>query len=488
VTVNFNEIAPTTRTPFVFVEFDATRAAQGLQAQPYQHLLIGQKRTGAGTVAALTLVRLLSKDQASQFFGAGSQLAQMAAAHFANNLETPTWAIAVADPSGTAATGTYAFSGSATENATFAAYVGGKRYPVSVTIGESTTAIASALAAAINADTSCAVTASSSLGTVTLTARNVGVLGNDVDLRDSYQDGEARPAGLGVTVTAMSGGTGDVDLSGVWPKLGDVWFNLITFAATDATNLTGIEAELDSRASAGRHVDAYAIVSKAGDFSTVSTLGNQRNAKRCAIIPNSKSPTTPWEFAAMAAAQVSGSAQIDQALPFQTLPLVGALAPATSDRWTQAQRNSLLYSGISTFTVAADGTCQLERVIGTYKTNPQGASDPAYLDANTPLVLSRLRWDFTNLMASRYGRVKVADDDTRFAGGQSIVTPSLVKAEILSLFGQWEALGLVEDVDQFKNDLIVERNASDPSRMDVYMPPNLVNGLRVLAAKIGFIL
>jgi phage tail sheath gpL-like len=488
VTVTFNEIAPTTRTPFVYVEFDATRAAQGLQAQPYRHLLIGQKRSGVGSVAALTLVRLLSKDQASAFFGAGSQLAQIAAAHFANNIQTETWAIAVADPAGNAASGSVAFSGSPTEVGTFAFYVGGRRYPVSITVGESTTAIAAALAAAVNADTSCALTASSSLGTVTFTARHVGVIGNDVDLRASYLAGEASPAGLGVTIVAMSGGTGDVDLSGVWPKVGDVWFNFVTFAATDATTLGVVETELDSRASAGRHVDAYAVVCKAGDFSTISTLGNQRNAKRCAIIGNNKSPTTPWEFAAMYAAQCSFSASVDQALPFQTLPLVGALSPQASDLFTQAQRNSLLYSGISTFTVAADGTCQVERLIGTYKTNPQGASDPAYLDANVPLILSRLRWDLTNLVSARYGRCKVADDDTRFGGGQSIVTPALMRAEMLSLFAQWESLGLVEDGDQFKRDLIVERNAQDPSRMDVYLPPNLVNGLRIFAAKIGFIL
>ena len=48
--------------------------------------------------------------------------------------------------------------------------------------------------------------------------------------------------------------------------------------------------------------------------------------------------------------------------------------------------------------------------------------------------------------------------------------------------------GIIEDLDQFKEDLVVEINASDPSRVDVLMSPNLINQLRVFAAKVQYIL
>lgn len=63
----------------------------------------------------------------------------------------------------------------------------------------------------------------------------------------------------------------------------------------------------------------------------------------------------------------------------------------------------------------------------------------------------------------------------------------MVKAELIGLFQEWEFVALVEDSDQFARELIVERNQSDPNRLDVQMPPNLVNQLRVTAIQIQFI-
>lgn len=46
--------------------------------------------------------------------------------------------------------------------------------------------------------------------------------------------------------------------------------------------------------------------------------------------------------------------------------------------------------------------------------------------------------------------------------------------------------GLVEDTEEFKNELIVERNADDVNRVDVLLPPDLLNQFRVFAAKTEF--
>ena len=68
------------------------------------------------------------------------------------------------------------------------------------------------------------------------------------------------------------------------------------------------------------------------------------------------------------------------------------------------------------------------------------------------------------------------------------MTPKVAKAEAIARFRLWEELGLVEDIDQFKEELIVERNAQDVNRLDFLLPPNLINQLRVVGVKIGFIL
>ena len=158
------------------------------------------------------------------------------------------------------------------------------------------------------------------------------------------------------------------------------------------------------------------------------------------------------------------------------------------DRLTDDERNLLLYDGISTLLVDAGGKVRIERMITTYKTNAFGAPDASYLDVNTILTLSYLRYDLRNYILRKYPRHKLANDGTRFGPGQAIVTPKLMKSEIIAKFREWEGIGLVEDISQFKNDLIVERNQSDPNRLDVMIPPNLVNQLIVTAAQIGFIL
>jgi phage tail sheath gpL-like len=73
-----------------------------------------------------------------------------------------------------------------------------------------------------------------------------------------------------------------------------------------------------------------------------------------------------------------------------------------------------------------------------------------------------------------------------FGAGQAIITPKGMKAEAVLVQGDGGVARLVEGLDQFKRDLNVERNASDPNRLDVLLPPDLINQLMVTAAQIQF--
>ncbi|HEG1707424.1 TPA: phage tail protein, partial [Yersinia enterocolitica] len=64
---------------------------------------------------------------------------------------------------------------------------------------------------------------------------------------------------------------------------------------------------------------------------------------------------------------------------------------------------------------------------------------------------------------------------------QAIVTPNVIKGEMLSVYRQLERAGIVENFELFKQYLIVERNADNPNRLDVLFPPDYVNQLRVFA-------
>jgi phage tail sheath gpL-like len=492
MTIPFDSIPSALRVPIVAVEINGSRAQQGPATLPYRALLIGQK-LAAGTATADTAVQITNADQAVALAGRGSLLHRMARKWFDANKAVPVFLGVLADDAaGVAATGTVTVTGPATADGTLSLYVGGELVRVAVTSGMTATQIATAIAAVIGStsgSTNYAVKATSALGVVTLTAHHKGAAGNELDLRVNYRDGEALPAGVTVTLVAFTGGTTNPLMTNLIANLGDSWFQIVAHPYTDATSLTAIENEMASRWGPTRSVDGLAITAKADSFANVAALGLTRNSKHSCIVRTNDSPTPPPEYAAQVAAVVALSAQNDPALPLQTLALPTVLAPRELDRDQMfSERNVLLFDGISTTLVAAGGVVQLERLITTYRTNAAGSSDTAYLSAETMLTLMYLRYSFRARVATKFSRFKLASDGTPVRSGQQIVTPKIMKAEAITWFHDMENLGLVENFDQFKNDLVVERDATDPNRLNVLLPPDVINQLVVTAAQVQFLL
>jgi phage tail sheath gpL-like len=486
VTVSFNQVPSTLRVPFVYAEFDPSKANQGPSIQPYQVLVLGQRLT-TGTVAALTPTLVTSEEQAAEYFGEGSQLHGIARAIFLNNKVTKMTFCALADAGGSvAATGTITITGPATAAGTVYLYVAGHRLQIAVASGDTATTVAAAIAAAITAATYLPFTAAAVAGVVTLTARNKGTAANGLDVRTNYYRDERTPAGIAVAIVLPSGGSGDPDIATAWAVLGDEHYNVFVCPWTNSANLTALHTELSDRFGPMRAIEGLAFLAKGDSHANLITFGDGLNSPHLSVMAFEKSPTPGYEWAAAVAAVVALYGNIDPARPFQTLPLRGVLAPTEADRFTREERNLLLYDGLSTFTVDPDGTVRCERLLTTYQENGFGAADPSYLDVPTLLTLGYLRYDFVNAFLLQFPRHKLADDGVRFGAGQAVMTPKVGRAFAISKFGQWESLGLVENIDQFKRDLIVERDAQNPNRLNFLLPPDLVNQLMITAVQIGF--
>ena len=486
--ISFLNIPPTIRAPGVYVEFDASHALQGLSLLAYRALGIGQRLT-AGTVAELVPTRVTSAEQAGGFFGVGSQLHRMAVAWFKNNTFTELWMCAQNDAGGgVKATQTLTVTGPATGAGTLALLVNGEQVQVAIASGDAQNTIATAVGAAINAKTSLPVTATVSTNVVTATARNTGTPGNDIDIRLNYYEGEKTPAGVAVAIAAGVAGSGDVDVSAVWTVLGETFYNVMFFAVNDATNLGRIDTELVSRWGPMRMIEAVAHTGFRGTFSAASTKGSAQNSKFTSMIAANSSPTHPMEWAAATAAQVAGSANIQPNRPFKSLPLFNVLPPKSKDNYSPTERNLLLFDGISTFVVDQAGNATLDRVISTYQISPLSAEDVTFLDIGTALTLGYLRYDWRTFWLTHYPRHLLAGDGNNFGPGLAIMTPKQGRGEAINRFRLWEERGLVDNAAQYKKDLVVERNATDPNRLDFILPPNIVNGLMVTGVQIGFIL
>ena len=481
MSISFPSLSDGVRVPFIYGEFDPTGASEDPSLMPYTVLIMGQMLP-SGKATPLEPFRPTSAKQADELAGKGSQLASMIKAYLVANNVTKMIAIPVPDAEeGIAATGAIKLNGAVTIGAPVCLYISGILVRAAATIGATADSIISKLAAAINGNEDLPVIARNELNVLTLTAKNKGENGNDIDLRLSYRD-EPIPAGISIEVTPMHGGAGNPDISEAIAAMGDTQYHVIASAFTDAFSLDLLHAEMESRWGPLCQIDGQVIMVKSGTFGQVTTFTSKLNGKHFTVIPSEGSPTAPWVDAAASAGVVAYYANNDPARGFRTLLVPGVLAPHPRDRWPNfPEKNQGYFEGVSGRYVAPDGTVRFQKLITTHVYNELGAEDKAFLSLNSPLTLSYLRYDWRNYLLLKYPRHKLAGDaDAKFYNvTQPIMTPKLGKAEAIARFKVWLEMGLVEGFDQFKQDVIVERNSKNENRLDWLLRPDLMNQFEV---------
>jgi phage tail sheath gpL-like len=488
--ITFNTIPTDWLIPGAWVEIDPSRAVRGLPNMSRRVLLLGQ-RLSTGSVAEGVLVRVTRKEDGVNYFGRGSMLAQMIPAALKVHPTADLWALALDDlGAGAAAAGSITITGSPTEAGTLNLMIGGTQVKVGIAAADTPTAIAAAIVAAIAANPDLAVSATSALGVVTLAAKHKGAEGNGIDVRLNYYTGEFTPKGMAVAIVAMSGGTGNPDALEAISAMSTGAFYTIAMPWTDVANVAAMESELESRWGGLDMRAGHSFGFKAGTFAELAAYGAARNSKQTTFPGLKKSPTLPWVAAAQFAARCEQSGADDPALPFHNLTLPDVLAPAEADRFTDSERNLLLHDGISTIKFDASGMAMIEQVFTTYQTNAFGMEDRAMRKLNTKWTADYCRSYFRFKVASTFPRHKLAGDDVlgKIAPGQKIATPRLIENVLIAAAGDLVRVGLIEDIEQFKRDLIVLRSEADEDRVNSIIPPNLVNQFEVFAAAIQYIL
>lgn len=487
--ISFNQIPANLRVPGFYAEIDNSRAFTGLNRFRTRLLLLGQKLT-AGTAAAGVPVLVSSDRDAQNLFGVGSNLSHIIEVVRRNSRFLEVWALPFDDlNAGVQATGTYTIAGTATESATLSLYVGGRLVQVLVTSGMTANQVAAAINTAINANSTLPATSTVSSAVVTVTARHKGEIGNEIVLTLNAQN-ERTPAGITVTPAGMSGGSGNPDITTGFANLPDeIWDYWVT-PYTDTANLGRLKTELDSRWGPMRMLEGHVFGARLDTLSNLSTFGNTLNNEHLTIIGVDGSRNPGYEWAAALATQVGVAATADPSRPYHALTLYGIIAPPVEKRFTKSERNILLFDGISTFDIHQDGTVETERIITTYQTSAIGVPEVSSLDAETMFTLAYLRQDARAFVTNTYirPRLKLANDGTRSTLNQSVITPSEVTAGLIGRASLWEQAGLIEDLEQFKADLVVERDPGDVNRLNALLPPNLTNQLRIVAAKIQYLL
>ncbi|ECW7556880.1 phage tail protein [Salmonella enterica] len=499
--IGFNEIQSDNRIPLAQIEFDNSMAVVGTPAQHQTVLMFGQANLKDskvdGTGALDTPVRITRDAQAVSLFGRGSMLAWMVKEFIAINPDTELYVIAQGAGTGNADAGSLTLSGTATGDGVLSVYVGGRRYQVAVAGGQKGKALADRLAALINADRDAPFTAVSAApagadvgadaSVVSLTARFISECAAH-DIRLNYYDSETTPDGLTVVITSPAAKAANPDITRSVANMGERQYNYVVMPYRDQANLNVLSAELLKRWGPVKMSDGAVWMAHTGTQGEITAFGESRNdfLFTCSAVPKAPEPDYIW--AASVCATCAPSLSTDPARPLQTLAVSSRLAPQSADRLTREERNLLLHGGIATVTVAAGDVVQIERQVTMYRVNKYGDVDPSYLDIETIYTLSYLRYSLRTFVTQRFPRHKLADDGTPVAPGQPVVTPKIMSLQLIALGEEWVDQGLVENLDTFRKNLLVERNASDRNRLDVLCTPDLVNQFRFFAAQIRFIL
>lgn len=487
--ISFNYIPTNVRVPLFYAEMDNSQA--GYFTQNKRSLLVGQKLS-TGSAAVNSPILVSTTDQAKTLFGTGSMLARMHALYRQQDAFGEVWCIAVADAgAGVQATGTITVTGPATAAGTIALYIAGQRITVAVGASDAATAIATAINAAINAATDLPVTSSVASAVVTLTCRWKGLTGNDITVMDSFRGfggGEYLPTGVALAYSGsgmLTAGTTNPTLTGsVITAMGDDEYDYVIHPYTDSTSLDAFQTEFNDsvgRWSWSRQVYGHCYTALRGALGALTTAGGLRNDPHHTIAGiDADCPNPSWEYAAAYGGANALGLNVDTGRPTQTLPLTGLLTPRAGKRFLLSERQSLLNYGIATSFISG-GVLRVERAITSYQKNAWNQADPSYMDSETLHQLTEITRRLRNRITQKYPRHKLANDGTRFGAGQAIVTPSVIRGEIMAEYADMEEIGLVENRALFAKYLIVERDPGNPNRINVLLPPDLVNQLRIFA-------
>lgn len=338
-----------------------------------------------------TPVQILSTTDADTQAGAGTELNRM----LRKALLVPGVQLYAATPTPAntpaAAEATITFATTATSAGVFTYYVGGDAVSVGVASGDVVGTIATNAAAAFNARSDLAVSATAALGVVTLTVKSEGARGNFYILS---QDTSAAPTGTTSTIAGGSsvtgggvyfdGGSGTEDLTNLLAALYPGQWDRIAFAQNDTTNAAKIKAQLVTKAGPLEGRLEHACVSTNGTLANAATLAQSTyNAERVQVLWCKYGESHPSEVAAAMASLRTATEQSAPNAAYDGVALAGIAPMRNAADWpTRATQQTALNEGVTPLTTIA-GDSTTVRVVRSITTKCLNGSDPDYRTLDT---------------------------------------------------------------------------------------------------------
>lgn len=468
--ISFDTIPSSIRKPGRYFEYNNKLAVRSLPTNLQRVLVVAQMRA-TGTAAANAVVQVFDSESAATLFGRGSQAHRMVKAALKANRYAQLFVLPVADAgAGVAASGTVTVTGAATGAGSIALNVAGVDLVVPVTTGDAAATVAANILAALNLLVDLPTSQAVVGGVVTLTQLNKGTVGNAHKLSAS-----SSAAGIAVAVATFSGGLTDPTLATSLAAAFAGGHEILVVPYNTGTPMADLKTHLASVSAPTEMRPAVGVYGSAGSLSAATTQAGTLNSERlCSVFL--KNGITPAEEMAAAFSTVLAFEE-DPARPLNTLALTGVTVPAIADRLSRTEQETCLANGVTPLEWGPGDVVQIVRAISTYTLNAASIADPSWLDMTTIRTMDYTMKAMRTRVGLRFPRDKL-----------SAKTPARVRSELLDVALKLEELDILENVDKWKDDLVVERDSQDVNRLNAKIPVDVVNGLHVFAGRLDLIL
>jgi phage tail sheath gpL-like len=426
--------------------------------------------------------------------GSGSMLREMFRIAMQNSPVLPVWICAIPETGSkqvwTATLTSWAGIGVA------AVEIMGELIQVSVGASDTPTTIAAALAAAINSymnsltGAELPITATSAAGVIAITANHAGIIFDDLDfyIPTSYQGNVLAQSGIWTLATGTAG-AGVPTLTTALANLGDQPADVIVSPWSDSVSTeayTNTTNDTSGRWAWSRQSYGHVWADATGSFSSLTTLGLTMNDRHLTLIGRITGTPTPAYLNVCARAALEAEWLFDctegNVSRNQTGRVIqGVLPPRNiSLLWNYNARNTLTSSGISTFQVNAAGNVVIDKTVTTYQFGPLGQPDSVFRDVQALYQCSGGLTYIRSVLATEQGQKAIAN--TNPGSLAAITTTKDITATFIHAYSQLCSNGVFDDLGTFSGLLVVQRDTSNPDRVNVYCPMERVDPLDIIAA------
>lgn len=450
---------------------------------PQRIEILAEANTANQSGLVTDAVQITSAQQAGALYGYGSPIHQiMRILRPVNGGGSiggiPTYVRAQAEASGAAAkvlsvtvTGTATASGTHTLCINGRTGLDGVFYDINIVSGDTATAIATKIAAAINAVLGCPMSATSASAVVTATAKWAGLTSDACSITV-----QTNGASLGVTyaVANVTDGSGTPSIASALTAIGAAWstivinsYGTVSAVMTSLEQFNGVPSDTPTGRYTGTIMKPFIALTGSTADDPTSVTDSRKAQVTLAICPAPGSAGLPMEAAANMAClfarvsqdtphlDVSGKAYPD--MPVPTSNNIGSMA-------SYENRDAFVKKGCSTVDLIA-GQYTVQDFVTTY--HPDGETPPQFRYCRNLMLDFNIRYGYY-LLEQQYVVDHAIANDNDTVEATNIVKPKSWKGVVANYAEDLARRALVADAPFMQGSISVNISSTNPDRLETF--------------------